>query len=125
MYFQKLNVVHAQPFLCVKSSPFFKVKCRAFSFRKMFYMAGTFFWSNILASPTSNPLRKITKNYLKFVRLKFLHCNCTGIQTNTNTKNMIGADLDPPINFGSVLPVLRGLRNLRYKHEPYLASKLP
>ena len=45
----KVNVVHAQSFLCVKSSAFFKVKCRAFSFRKMFNFAGTFFWSNIFA----------------------------------------------------------------------------
>ena len=36
----------------------FKVKCRAFSFRKMFYMAGTFFWLNIftpIASIVSVP----------------------------------------------------------------------
>ena len=40
-HFQRLNVVHAQPFLCVKSLAFFKVKCRAFSLWKMFNMAGT------------------------------------------------------------------------------------
>ena len=42
--------MHAQPFLCVKSSAFVEVK-RAFYFRKMFNMAGTFFWSNIFAPP--------------------------------------------------------------------------
>ena len=43
-----VNLLYVK-FPVAKYLVFLKVKCRAFSFRKMFNVAGTFFWSKIFA----------------------------------------------------------------------------
>ena len=60
------NFVHAQPLVCLKCSAIFTVKCPAFSFRKMFNVAGTFFWSNIF-TPRPSETGQFAKFYTELV----------------------------------------------------------